>query len=85
VNFPQLRELEDAITAQALDAYEAMSLMDCLRACLARKYEALPDDFEDAYNKLYAEVGRLEAPDTKPDEMDLARDFLVAKDEEAMV
>ena len=81
MNFPDLRKLEDEICRKRVDCYDAISLLDAVLHSLGHEYENFPADLEHAYDKLIVELGKLDNGPRPPDEMDKARDFLIAQEE----
>ena len=79
MNLTQTREVEDAITKYKVDGHDAINLFDAVYSGLLASYEDLPQDYIDLYNRLIVMTERLERGSQAPDEMDMARDFLVAQ------
>ena len=85
MNLTQIREVEDAITKYKVDGYDAINLFDAVYSGLLATYEDLPQDYIDLYNKLIVATERLERGSQAADEMDLARDFLIAEYQKAVM
>ena len=80
MNFPDLRKLEDEICRKRVDWYDALDLMDAVMSSLGNECE-IPEKVEEAYAKLVAELKKMGEYTPAPDEMDEARDFLIAQEE----
>ena len=81
MNLTQTREVEDAITKYKVDGFAAINLFDAVYMGLLATYEDLPQDYINLYNRLIVMTEKLERGSQAPDEMDLARDFLIAQSE----
>ena len=80
MNFPDLRKLEDEICKKRVDWSDALALMDAVMSSLGNECD-IPADVENAYTKLVGELGKMDRYSPEPDEMDEARDFLIAQEE----
>ena len=81
MNLTQTREVEAAITKYRVDGYDAINLFDAVYSGLLVTYEDLPQDYIDLYNRLIVATEKLERGTGELDEMDMAKDFLIAQDE----
>ena len=85
MNTPDLIKLENFIVRHQVDTSDAIGLVDAILKALEYHYGWISEDLEAARGDFIVALAKFDdEQEKKPDEMDLARDYLVSLDEKVL-